>query len=104
MKRMTQVSPNDLERIRRIQTQYNLPTSSALNAYNWRGTIVKNTTSNKIGFIIDDVNSYTRTLEVKYPKSANELIILNNIGPNPSEVKKYRYFAEYDLLWHSFGG
>ena len=97
------VTKQDQIKIEKIRTAYSLSRKPGFNSYNWKGTIVKNIKAKKIGWIIEDINGFYRSLIVKYPDNTKDEIILANIGPNPEEVKKYKYFWEEKLEWSSFG-
>jgi len=95
------VTKNEQTKIEKLKAEYSLSKKPCFNSYNWKGTIIKNTKSNKIGWIVDDLNGFYRSLTVRYPDKTKEEIVLANIGPNPEDVKKYRYLD--NLAWHSFG-
>ena len=97
------ISRTEQTRIKNIIQKHNLPTKTGFNAYNWKGTIVKNIKTNKIGWVTDDLNVFYRELTVMFPNKKTETIMLSNIGPNPESSKKYRYYDYENKEWCGFG-
>ena len=96
-----EITIKEEHKISELIKKRNLPTRQGFNAYNWIGTVIKNIRSGKIGWVVADSNGRFRVLTVKYSDGGSDEIIMNNIGSNPIETKKFRYLDNFE--WSSFG-
>lgn len=91
-------TPTEAKQIEAIRKKFNLPRRPS--GSDWTGTIIKDARKG-LGYVTEDDNGMYRVLTVRYLKGGNGEIIMNNVGPNPPEIKYFFWLMGNE--WASFG-
>lgn len=69
-------------------------------SYSWNGKKIRK--GNKIGKVIQDQNGAYRILTIKFDDETEDVIEMNNTGPDPKYVHDYEWFSESGQKWYRF--
>ena len=66
----------------------------------WVGKKIREGT--RLGVVTCDMNGAYRKLTVTFENGVQELIMMNNIGPDPDYIHKYEWYCERNSCWYKF--
>jgi len=66
----------------------------------WIGKKIRK--SNKVGKVIRDQNGQYRVLTIKFDDETEDVIEMNNTGPDPKYIHEYEWFGNQRKVWYKF--
>jgi len=68
----------------------------------WIGKKIRKGT--KLGIVVRDMNGATRELLVRFDDNTEELIVMNNFGPDPEYIHQYEWQTKFEGkdVWYRF--